>query len=39
MASKYIDNTAIVQVIGCIYNDPSILDADVYVIEENDFPD
>lgn len=39
MASKYIDNTAIVQVIGCIYNDPSILDADVYVVEENDFPD
>lgn len=40
MASKYVDNTAIVQVIGCIYNDPSILDADdVYNISEDDFPD
>lgn len=40
MASKYVDNTSIVQVIGCIYNDPTILDAnDVYSIGEDDFPD
>lgn len=39
MASKYVDNTSIVQVLGCIYNDPSILDAaDVYSISEEDFP-
>ena len=39
MASKYVDSTAIVQVIGCIYNDPSILDAaDTYSINEEDFP-
>jgi replicative DNA helicase len=40
MASKYVDNTSIVQVLGCIYNDPSILDAaDTYPISEDDFPD
>lgn len=39
MASKYIDNTSIVQVLGCIYNDPSILDAkDTYSLSEEDFP-
>ena len=39
MASKYVDNTAIVQVLGCIYNDPQILDAaDTYTISEEDFP-
>jgi len=38
MPSKYIDNTSIVQVLGCIYNDPSILDAgDAYSITEDDF--
>lgn len=39
MASKYVDNTSIVQVVGCIYNNPMLLDNDVYVISENDFPD
>ena len=40
MASKYVDTTSIVQVLGCIYNDPSILDAqDVYNINEDDFPE
>ena len=40
MASKYVDTTSIVQVLGCIYNDPRILDAqDVYNISENDFPE
>ena len=39
MASKYVDSTAIVQVIGCIYNNPNILDADdAYSISEEDFP-
>lgn len=40
MASKYIDLTAITQVIGCVYNDPSLLDQeDTYVITDEDFPD
>ena len=39
MASKYVDSTAIVQVIGCIYNNSHILDADdTYSITEEDFP-
>lgn len=39
MASKYVDNTSIVQVLGCIYNDPAILDAsDTYNMTEEDFP-
>ena len=38
--SKYIDATAIIQVIGCIYNSPNILDiTDKYNIGEDDFPD
>ena len=38
MASKYVDTAAIVQVIGCIYKDPEILDKeDRYVITEDDF--
>lgn len=38
MASKYVDTTSIMQVIGCIYNDPSLLElVDKYVITENDF--
>lgn len=40
MASKYVDGTAIMQVIGCVYNDPSILDAeDTYFVVEEDFVD
>ena len=40
MASKYIDVTAIMQVIGCVYNNPSLLDyTDKYTITEHDFPD
>lgn len=39
MSSKYVDTTAIVQVIGSVYNDLSILeDDDKYVISEDDFP-
>ena len=40
MASKYVDVTAIMQVIGCVYNNPSLLDyTDKYTITEHDFPD
>ena len=40
MASKYIDTTAIIQVIGCVYNNPQLLDfTDKYTITEEDFPD
>ena len=38
MASKYVDPTAIMQVIGCVYNTPEILDCtDRYVITDEDF--
>ena len=40
MGSKYVDATAIVQVIGCVWNDPTILDKpETYVIIEDDFPE
>lgn len=40
MASKYIDVTAIIQVIGCVYNNPQILEfEDKYTITDEDFPD
>lgn len=40
MKSKYVDRTALAQVIGCIYNSPQILDlTDKYSITEADFPD
>lgn len=40
MASKYVDTTAIIQVIGCVYNNPQLLDfTDKYIITEEDFPD
>lgn len=40
MATKYVDTTSIIQVIGCIYNQPGILDiTDKYDILELDFPD
>lgn len=38
--SKYVDMAAITQVIGCIFNDSSMLnDSDRYFINEEDFPD
>lgn len=38
MPSKYVDNTAIIQVLGGIYNNPSLLDlTDKYNIDEEDF--
>lgn len=37
--SNYVDSTAIIQVIGCIYNTPHLLDyTDKYNIVEHDFP-
>jgi replicative DNA helicase len=40
MASKYVDNTAVIQVIGCVYNNPSLLgQTDKYVITDEDFAD
>ena len=40
MASKYNDITAIMQVIGCVYNNPSLLDyTEKYSINEEDFDD
>ena len=40
MGSKFVDTTAIVQVIGCVWNDPTILEReDAYTIIEDDFPE
>ena len=40
MPSKYVDITSIMQVIGCVYNTPQLLDyTDKYDITEEDFPD
>ena len=37
-ASKYVDITSIMQVIGCVYNNPTLLDfTDRYTITEEDF--
>ena len=40
MASKYIDPISIIQVIGCVFNTPQLLDySDKYTITDNDFAD
>jgi replicative DNA helicase len=40
MSSKYVDTTAIMQVIGTVFNNPSLLDeTDKYTITDDDFPD
>lgn len=40
MASKYIDPTATMQVIGCVFNTPQLLDfTDKYTITDEDFAD
>jgi hypothetical protein len=40
MPSKYVDMTAITQVVGCVYNDPTLLDiTEKYRISEEDFND
>lgn len=38
MSSKYVDTTSIMQVIGCVFNNPQLLDfTDKYTITEEDF--
>lgn len=40
MKSNYVDVAAITQVIGCVFNNSSILDeTDKYIIREDDFPE
>ena len=40
MSSRYVDTTAIMQVIGCVYNTPQLLEfTDKYTIVDEDFPD
>ncbi len=40
MASKYVDMQSIVQVIGCVYNNPSLLElTDRYTVTDEDFAD
>lgn len=40
MASKYVDLTAIMQIIGSVFKEPKILDCtDKYTIIDEDFPD
>ena len=40
MSSKYIDTSSIVQVIGCVFKSPQLLDyTDKYSITDDDFPD
>ena len=40
MVSKYIDTPSIVQVIGCVFKTPQLLDySDKYTLTEEDFPD
>lgn len=38
MNTSYVDTAAITQIIGCVFNDSSILDdTDKYIIHEEDF--
>lgn len=40
MGSKYVDTTAVMQVIGCVFNNPSLLEiTDKYSIVDEDFAD
>ena len=36
---RYVDTSAIIQVIGNIYNNVSLLDYEEYTFHEDDFPD
>ena len=39
MSSKYVDVSAIIQVIGCVFNNPNLLECtDKYIITDEDFP-
>ena len=37
MSVKYVDTSAIIQVIGCIYNNVNLLDDEKYFFHEEDF--
>ena len=38
--SKYIDTASIIQVIGCVFKSPQLLDqTDKYILTDDDFPD
>ena len=37
MASKYYETSAVIQVIGCIFNKPEILENEKYTFSELDF--
>ena len=37
MGSKYVDTTAITQVIGCVFNNPNLLDNSDYIITDEYF--
>lgn len=39
MASKYVDTSASLQVIGCLYQKPTLLDDTNYAFQVGDFPD
>ena len=40
MASKYNDPTAVMQVVGCVFNNPQLLDiTDKYSVVDEDFCD
>ena len=40
MPSRYNDPTAVIQVVGCVYNNPSLLEmSDKYIITDEDFSD
>lgn len=40
MGSKYVDMTSVVQVIGCVYNNPNLLElTDKYIVTDEDFTD
>ena len=40
MGSKYVDTTSVIQVIGCVYNNPQLLEeTDRYSIVDEDFAD
>ena len=37
--SKYVDTTAIINVLAGVYTDPSLLDNENYIFHEEDFSD
>ena len=35
--TKYVDTSSLIQVIGCVYQNPSLLDNENYFFNEDDF--